>query len=421
MIQRILRGWLDQQAQKKQITEVVGLRQVGKTTLMESVAPSCRPHLHYRFQDLVTLRRYEAQPELWADEVNQFIVSTRKAGALPHIFVDEVQKIPAIYQALQGLYDRHKGGAKFWVWGSSARAQKRQKAETLAGRVLSRHLWPLCQQELLETTSCVPLLSEPARLTSQFVAAPRAYERSLCTKYLSQSLLPEPHLEDRYEDALELLVNYQASYLENEIRRENLVSDIGNFERFLRLAASLNGGCPNLSEMGRTLSLSPNTVQAYYRILIDTFVVLELPAFSASIKVQMAKRPRLFFVDTGLARSLAGVRHVPALGTGEFGQLFESWAITEIIKQLSYNALPWQTYYLRTKNGKELDLVIVPEPGRAIAVELKGSSQVQAKHLKHIRAFMQADKRFTHGIVISLDPRCAEIEPGIFNLPAWYL
>jgi len=435
ILDRKLRVWLEKQVKTPQVAEIVGLRQVGKTTLMESFLRNLSPSLHFRFQDLVTLSQYRARPEVWSQEVDRYISTKRQSskdsftpGEYVHIFVDEIQKVPDLYQAIQGLYDKYKGSVKFWIWGSSARAQRRGKAETLAGRVLSRRLWPLMHSEVVasdggerELDSCVPVLTDLDRLASMHVPRPASFEAQLARHYLTQSMLPEPYLSETTELAIELLQNYKAIYIENEIRREKLVNDISQFERFVKLAASINGSKPNMSKMARDLSISPSAVKRYYQLLLDTFMIYELPVFSTSMRVQVAKQPRYVFADTGLARIVSGMRHIPETGTDEFGRAFESWVITELRKQIDAAALPWTLHHLRTKSGRELDVVIDTPREGGIAIEVKSSARLPADATKHLKYFLANEPRITRGIVISLDPKVQRLADNIIAIPAWYL
>ncbi|MGB9521303.1 MAG: ATP-binding protein, partial [Anaerolineales bacterium] len=295
---------------RPQIIHIMGLRQTGKTTLMDAFRKRFPAALYYPLYDLVTLRKYESQPERWVFELEAALKKMGHKSRL-QVFVDEIQKIPTFFQALQGLYDTHKGKIKFWIWGSSARPLKRQRAETLAGRSLSKVLWPLSQTELLQKSSCLPYLFDPVKLECNLdMEEPRGYTLSL-SRWIQQTMLPEPNLLEDKEQALELLSAYQATYLENEIRRENLVEDIGRFEQFLALAASENTRIIDYASKAKVLGVSPHTVKSYYGILEDTFVCKTLSAYSKSLRVQIRKSPKVYFSDTGFARFIAGEHGLP--------------------------------------------------------------------------------------------------------------
>lgn len=406
-------AWLKTVAAKPQITHVSGMRQTGKTTLLRRFIAGVDPAVSFDLQDLVTLRRYEDAPEDWAAEIEAAILSSRKRL---NVFVDEIQKIPEFLQALQGLYDRHKGRVKFWICGSSAVALKRRKAETLAGRVLARVLYPFSQTELLNRPSIVPRLFS-ASWKRNVPPEPKGYKQTLCG-WLTRSLLPEPCLQSKDADAFELLENYSATYVENEIRREGVVSDVGTFGKFLMLAGGYNGGIVNYTTLSTALGVSGNTVKSYYALLEDTFVCKSLTAFSGSAKVQVSKSPKIYFADAALARVLAGSRHAVRPETPDFGAALECFVINELSKQIAYLNLPWKLSYFRTGTGVEVDAVIECA-GKAIAIEIKSTSRPTQKDAAGIRRLMALEPRVKSGIVLCLAPGVREISPRIHTLPIW--
>lgn len=417
MIARQLEGWLRSVAERPQVVHLVGLRQTGKTTLMNAFRQKYPGALYYPLFDLVTLRRYEAEPEKWVLELED--VWKKERGRLS-IFVDEIQKIPAFFQAIQGLYERYKGRMKFWIWGSSARALKRRRAETLAGRSLSKILGPLSQAEIRNRESCVPFLLEPEELIRRLdPEEPRDYARSF-ERWMQQTMLPEPCLLEDLSSAHDLLQAYQATYLENEIRRENLVQDIGLFERFLALAASEDTQITSDAAKAKVLGVSPHTVKAYYGVLEDTFVCRRLDVTSKSLRVQISKSPKIYFSDTGLARFVSGERGLPNEHSSQFGALVEGFVVNEIFKQIEYHSLPWRLSYLRTRTGMEVDLIITS--GRqSVAIEIKAARKLASGDFRSLLSLMEMDPQVRHGIVFSRQSAPFQLHPNIFNVPIWNL
>jgi predicted AAA+ superfamily ATPase len=421
MISRQLESWLHANAKRSQVIHVMGLRQTGKTTLMDLVRRNFKDSLHYPLHDLVTLRRYESQPETWVLELEGELEARRGTGKLPlHVFVDEVQKIPSFFQAIQGLYDKHKGVLKFWIWGSSAVPQKKRRAETLAGRVLIKTLWPLSQAELLGRESVVPLLTDPRQLRKAVTTRePRGY-RAVLGKWLTHSLLPEPNQILSLSQAQDLLLSFQATYLENEIRRENLVKDIGIFEQIVSLAAGESGSIANFLKLGRTVGTSSHTVKSFFEILKDTFVCRILPAYSRSLRVQISKSPKHYFTDIGLARFVAGERSMLEKASVNFGRHLEGFVINELFKQVEYGSLPWKLNYLRTKTGVEANLIISSEDVK-FAVEIKAASRIDGSDLRGMRKIMELDPSVAFGILVSMQPAPFDLGDKLYNVPIWCL
>lgn len=419
MIARQLEQWLRRVADHPQIVQIFGLRQTGKTTLMSSFRKQFANVFYYPLYDLVTLRKYESQPERLVLELEAAVQKSKKEDKI-HVFIDEIQKIPDFFQALQGLYEQYKEKIKFWIWGSSARPIKRQRAETLAGRSVSRVLWPLSQSEILLNESCVPYFFDKEQLAKKLIVnEPRGYKQFLM-KAFQQTMLPEPHLLEDLTLAHELLQAYQATYLENEIRRENLADDIGRFEQFLSLAASENSQIVDYSSKAKVLGISPHTIKSYYGILEDTFVCKTVNAYSKSLRVQIRKSPKIYFSDAGLARFIAGERGLPAAGSSQFGFLVEAFAVMEIIKQIEYNGLPWKLAYFRTKTGIEVDLIVKSEKGK-IGIEIKAAKKITQNDCRPLLALMELDSSIKYGIIISFQGTPLQIADNLLSFPIWNL
>lgn len=421
MIQRQLEKWLLNNSNVPQIINFFGLRQTGKTTLMDKFRKEHYPNaLHYPLYDLVILRRYESQPQDWVLEIEAAYKKVESEAKILHVFVDEIQKIPAFFQALQGLYEKYKGKIKFWTWGSSARPLKRQRAETLVGRSFAKVLWPFSQSELLQTESIVPFLFDLEALEKRInFQMPRDY-LNIFGKWIQQTMLPEPCLQEDLALAQKILRSYQATYLENEIRRENLVQDIGTFERFLALAASENTGVVNYASKAKVLGVSPHTIRTYYGILEDTFICSSLPAYSKSLRVAISKSPKIFFSDTGLARFVSGELGLPVEGTSNFGFLFEGFTINEIFKQIEYHELNWKASYLRTRSGMEIDLIL-SQGAQRVAIEIKASHKISPSDYQALLNLMEMDPEIKYGIIFSLQAVPFKLAENIYNIPIWNL
>jgi hypothetical protein len=236
--------------------------------------------------------------------------------------------------------------------------------------------------------------------------------------FFTQSMLPEPLLLPDPGQAQTLLEAYQSSYLENEIRRENLVDDIGIFQQFLMLAANEDTLIANYAAKAKVLGISPHTVKSYYGILEDTFVCRAIPAYSGSLRVQTSKSPKIYFTDTGLARFVSGERGLPPEPSQAFGRIMEGFVINEIQKQMEYQKLPWRLSYLRTKSGMEVDLIIA-QGSQKIAVEIKTTSHLDQHDIQPILRLMEMDGSIQHGILFSHQPSPLHLGGNIYNIPIW--
>lgn len=119
---------------------IFGARQVGKTVLMKNILPKKRSVL-FNLQDSRLRRRYENDPGVFSRELNAL------SPDFDHIFIDEIQKVPALLDEVQFLYDQDKTRFQFFLTGSSARKLRTSSANLLPGRIHVFNLYPVSSIE----------------------------------------------------------------------------------------------------------------------------------------------------------------------------------------------------------------------------------------------------------------------------------
>src|SRR5512137_2578992 len=137
MIDRWYRPTLERQFRKPFVHVLFGARQTGKTTLLEHLLT--RASLHINLADPEERTRLLAEPGLFRKECEA--IPARRAPAI--VFVDEAQAVPAVFDAVQSLYDRDRARWRFVLCGSSARKLRTTGANLLPGRCLLHRLLPL--------------------------------------------------------------------------------------------------------------------------------------------------------------------------------------------------------------------------------------------------------------------------------------
>ena len=179
------------------------------------------------------------------------------------------------------------------------------------------------------------------------------------------------------------LKSYIELYLKEEIMEEAAVQNVDDFIRFLEVAAISDGEMLNYENVASDCGVSANTVKAYYKILCDTLLGFEIPAYRKVIKRKLSKAPRFYFFDVGIANYLTG-RHHLAPKTPEYGHAFEHLVLQEIVAYLGYKDSEEKLTYWHTYDNLEVDAVI----GDArVAIEIKSTDSVQNNHKKGLSEF----------------------------------
>ena len=320
---------------------ILGPRGAGKSTLIRHryLKKNC---LYIDLLDLKQEDRYRVHPEALKQQV---------AGQsdLKWVIIDEVQKLPLMLDTVHQLIEETK--VKFVLSGSSARKLKRGGANLLAGRAFVFHLYPLSFFELNN------------RLTLKQVLQWGALPRMLSLK--------------SNQDKIEYLRSYALTYLKEEIQMEQVIRKLNPFRAFLEVAAQMNGRIVNYSKIARGIGVDTTTVQNYYSILEDTLIGFPLPAYHTSVRKSQSLASKFYLFDTGVCRALKRTLSVPLVsGTYDFGDTFEHFIILECMKLAEYLRKEWRFYYLLTKDGVEIDLIIEQPGKKTFCVEIKSSSLV---------------------------------------------
>lgn len=327
---------------------LLGPRQTGKSTLIESLAPDLT----------INLAR---ESEFLAFSANPSELEERVLGATPKtVFIDEVQRLPSLLNTTQALIDEGKARKrplKFYLTGSSARKLRRGNANLLPGRVLTYGLGPLCAAEL-----------------NHVLDVPRA---------LSVGTLPEPYLTQNRADAEKLLDSYAGTYLKEEIQAEALSRNIQAFARFLTHAATSSGQLLDFSKLAQRAKVSRTSAMRYFELLEDTLLVHRLSPYDDAPKADLVKHGRFYFFDPGVLNGLLGNFKASA---DRVGSLFEHLVVSQLDATAKARDQRLELFSFRTRGGLEVDIV-GRKGDETFAIEAKATS---APTSKDASALMQA-------------------------------
>ena len=327
---------------------ILGPRGSGKSTLIKrQYSKNC---LYIDLLDPQTEDRYRLNPSILKQEL---------AGQpqLKKVIIDEVQKLPRILDVVHQLIEEKN--IQFILSGSSARKLKRGGANLLAGRAFVFYLYPFTSLELGSRFNLI---------------------EALCW-----GLLPRQFNLKSNDDKEEYLKAYALTYLKEEIQMEQIVRKLNPFRKFLEVAAQMNTKLINYSKIARDIGVDITTVQNYYSILEETLVGFYLRPYHTSIRKSQRLSPKFYLFDTGVCRALKGTLSIPLQSqTYDFGEAFEHFIILDIMKLAEYNRKNWKYFYLLTKDGAEIDLII-DRPGEStLCIEIKSSDRVTEMDIRNL-------------------------------------
>jgi predicted AAA+ superfamily ATPase len=332
------------------IISVTGPRQSGKTTMLRTLFPE------YRY---VSLENPDDQDFAMQDP-RRFLATYNR-----YVILDEAQRVPQLFNYLQGKVDEDRIPGQYILSGSQNYLLMERISQSLAGRVALFKLFPFSFSEL-ESAGLMPPTPEEAIFKGFY---PRVFD---------QNLLPR----DFYP-------NYFETYVQRDVRQLTAVQDLIQFRNFVRLCAGRIGQPINYQMLASDSGVSPVTAKAWLGILETSHIVFLLPPYFRNFSKRISKTPKLYFYDVGFAAYLLGIT-APGDLTAHFarGQLFENLMIAEFVKRQFQSGWSSDLYFWQESNGKEIDL-LSEQNGVLTAVEIKSAATTNSAFFDNLLYFQK--------------------------------
>ena len=372
---------LEEQLARGKSVILFGPRQTGKTTLVARLSAD----LSISLVTPEVRQRYERAPEQLAAEIAA--LPSRRRRLPPLVALDEVQRVPALLDVAQDAIDRK--AARFVLTGSSARKLRRGgNVNLLPGRLVTLRLDPLSLRER----------SEPNL-------------RSL----LLYGSLPGIRADRTNADRETDLRSYVETYLEEEIRAEALVRNVGTFARFLELAGLESGNIVSFRGISQELGVAHTTVAGFYEILEDCLVAERVDPLSRSrTRKKLTKSSRYLIFDLGVRRLCANEGTRPH--RDRLGQLFEQFVGLELIRQSRFQIPETRVRFWRDPDGPEVDW-IVERRAELRPIEVKWTDTPAARDARHLETFLGEYREAARGFIVCRTPRPARISDRVMAVP----
>lgn len=350
---------------------VTGPRQAGKSTLLKHCLPDYR---YVTMDDPFFREQAHADPLLFLDSLGERAI------------IDEIQLAPGLPSYVKIRVDERRAIKGRYVFtGSQQFGLIKNLSDSLAGRIALLELLPMSVAEKrrhLTLPDTVGLFRHAALHGSY----------------------PELVVDENV-DLSSWYASYLQTYLERDIRTVFNIGDLRDFQRFVRLLAARCGQQLNMSDFSRDLGISVPTVKSWLSILEASRVVYLLAPYYTNLGKRITKAPKIYFLDIGLACSLAGVRDEAHLFNGPMaGHLFENFCLQETVKFFLGRGEQPPLYYLRTGNGLEVDLLVEPSAGVLIPVEIKLTKTPTPQLARTLAAFRDSFAQLNpaSGLLLSL-------------------
>ena len=325
------------------VVGLLGPRQVGKTTLAHAVAGRVGGQVH----------RFDLESSADLARLGDPLLALEPLRGL--VMLDEIQRVPELFQTLRVLADRAKHPAKFLVLGSASPDLLRQSSETLAGRISYREVTPF---SLHDTKP------DQAQRLWRRGGFPRAF------------LARSENASNEWRRA------FVSTFLERDIPSLGFRTPSATLGRFWSMLAHYHAQTWNGSEIARAFGVADTTVRGYLEMLEATFMVRVLRPWFENLGKRQVKAPKVYISDSGILHTLLGIESADALERHpKIGASFEGFALQQVCAALGVRSD--ETFYWATHQGAELDLLVV-RGGKKYGFEFKRTSSPTMTPSMHI-------------------------------------
>lgn len=413
-IKRTIEKNVSDMANSFPVVMITGPRQVGKTTLLNMLIKQNDENINYITLDNLDARKLAIEdPELF--------LKTYKTP----LIIDEFQYAPNLLSYLKIIIDKRrlesfendsvKKNGLFYLTGSQAFQTMSNVTESLAGRVGILNLYGLTIREIEKVEENI------------FVPEKDILENKIKTKNLDTVQLYEKIIKGSYPEIYNneninirnYFETYITTYIERDIRQLINVQDELKFYKFISNIAVRTGQELNMSDICNEIGISTVTGDSWLSILVNTGLVYLLQPYSNNNIARIVKKPKIYFMDTGLACYLAGYLDAVTLERSAFnGAIFETYVITEIIKSYTNQGMNAKKYlyYYRDNNGKEIDLLIIYN-NTVYPIEIKKSANPGKEAIKNFKIVEKFGMQVGNGGVICMKEELFPIDANNNYIP----
>lgn len=401
-IKRILFDDVARHLDNKEITLIIGPRQVGKTVLLSQLQEYLIYEKKISSEFIFSFNLDIIQNRELFENQTEFIkfIKQKSVKQKIYIFIDEAQKVKEAGVFFKGVYDSDLP-VKLILTGSSTFEIKSKIFESLTGRKRVFHLFPFSFLEILSFKDLQ--LYNLVRGNKEILLYDHKKILNIFSEYCVWGGYPRAALTNNYQEKALYLKEIFTSYIEKDVIGFLKIENENNFIKLVKLLASQIGNLINIAELSSLINTDRYTVQRYLSILEKTFVVYSLPPFFTNARQEIVKNPKIFFIDAGLRNSGLESLNKPFENREDKGALLENTILKELLI-FKYNNINLK--FWRSKQKAEVDFII--EKGLDVfPLEVKSNCDGKAS-----KSFMGFIERYNpkQAFVISLNYRGEKIK-----------
>jgi uncharacterized protein len=353
---------------RKEITILLGPRQVGKTYLLKQIKKHLDrkgvPNTFFNLEFPEDARLFNQDPE-------QLFQLLGRSGKV--VLIDEFHYLKNASKLFKAIYDSGQK-IKIFASGSSSIEIHKHLKESLAGRRRIIRIFPLNYDEVGRAAK-----TNPEKNYFRYGSLP-----GICT---------ERALSIKEESLGELLQAYILKDIKSLIKEENVRA----FNNLLYLLAQSQGSTIGAHALSKEIGLTAVSVQRYLDLLEATYVIYPITSFSRNLGNELKKSKKYYFYDLGI-RNVLLKDFRPISAREDKGCLIETAVCQRLVQQCRVNEA---VHFWRTRNGEEVDFVLVRDR-EPIPIKVKS----KIKSVPHgMKSFLRRYPETKQGFVFTLEKK----------------
>ena len=396
---------------------VTGPRQSGKSTVLDYITSN------QKNINIVTLDNINER--VMAQEDPELFLRTHEAP----LIIDEFQYAPNLLSYIKIKVDSARKNELFgngdkvetlyYLTGSQVFETMKDISESLAGRVAILDLYPLSTREI-NNSFVNEFIPDLKCIKKREVL--KKESTSNIFKRIHRGSYPELY-KDKKIDIETYYSSYLRTYIERDIRTIINVKDEVKFMKFISSVAARTAQEYNANDIAEDVGVSSETIDNWISVLCSTYIIYLLQPHSNNNVSRAIKRPKLYFMDTGLACYLTDyISHETLEKSAYSGAIFETYVVSEIIKSYTNNMKDPKKhlYYYRDNNQRKIDLLVVNEDN-IYPVEIKKNANPGKEAIKNFKVVDKFEMNSPNGIVLCMSEEIHPIDENNYIIPIEYI
>ena len=288
----------------------------------------------------------------WDSPDDRKIILAQKWGKERLIALDEIHKYPKWKNFVKGIYDTQRENHNFLITGSARLDLYKRGGDSMFGRY---HYWRLHPFTLSELP--------------QKISVEEAFKR-----LMKVGGFPEPFLDASEQTARRWRKERFDLILREDIRDLERVNEIQNISLLVDLLKTRVGSLIVVSNLANDLQVASNTVKRWIEILERMYLIFVVRPYTDKLSRAISKPFKIYFYDN------ADVE-------GDEGAIFENLVATHLLKKIQFTedseGYRQQLYFIRDKEGREVDFAITKDKKLEFLIEAKWSEEEVSKNLTY--------------------------------------